>query len=253
MATATKPRDEELRKNLGVKTPAETIKWINALFYGDPGAGKTWLSATAEDHKDTAPILFLDVEGGVTTIRKRKDIDVVTVRSIDEVVKIHGKLRGSPNCGGYGTVVVDSLTELQKLDMRTLMKEVVNKRPDLDEDVPSQREWGISRERMQRIVRGYRDLPINTIFTALAQEERDNAGTIKFVPSLPGKLRQDIPGFLDVVGYMSTDVDDGKIVRKLQFLGTRRVSAKDRTGALGNSLTDPTIPMIWDLINASNK
>lgn len=248
---ATAAATKEIRAELDVKAPAEAIEFLNLLVYGPPGAGKTYLAGTAQDHPRTSPVLIVDIEGGVTTLRHRKDIDVARARTIQDIIDIHNKLHASDG-GGYGTVVLDSLTELQKLDMDSIMKEVHKARPDLDPDIPSMREWGKSSNRIRRIVRAYRDLPVNTIMTALVAEDRDNNNVLKFAPSLPGKLKSEVPGFMDIVGYYSTVQEDDEIQRKLQVLGTRRVIAKDRTSALGELVVNPTIPMMWEMITSTN-
>lgn len=200
----------------------------------------------------TSPILLLDVEGGTTTLRHRPDIDVKQVRSIADIVSVHRTL-AEENEGYYKTVVIDSLTELQKLDMRDIMREVIVKRPDLDPDVPSMREWGKSSEHMRRIVRGFRDLEMNTIMTALMHVEKDEVGVVTYYPSMPGKLRAEIPGFLDVVGYLYTVIEDDITTRRVQFSKSRRITAKDRTASLGDFMDNPTIPMMFDAITAETK
>ena len=62
----------EIREELGVQSPSALVSWLNVLIYGEPGVGKTWLCGTADDDKADKPVLFMDVEGGVTTLRKRK-------------------------------------------------------------------------------------------------------------------------------------------------------------------------------------
>ncbi len=218
------------------------------LTYGEAGVGKTTLLGTAEDVKDTSPMLLLDVEGGVVTLRKRKNLDVIAVRSMQQVVDIHRELHNNP--GYYKTVGFDSLTELQKLDMRELMREASGRNPNQDEDVPSMREWGKSGERIRRIVRAYRDLPMNTLFTAHTIIEKDANGLTTYAPSLPGKLRAELPGFLDIVGYMYTFVEEGVTTRRIQFAKTKNVVAKDRTDSLGDYLDNTSIPDIWKLIKS---
>jgi phage nucleotide-binding protein len=245
-----------IRERLNVKTPEDAIPYLNLLVYGEPGAGKTYLAATAQDHEDTRPILFLDIEGGTTTIRKRKDVDVIQVRSMSQIESVYAELRKEGSNPYYSTVILDSLTELQKLDMRTVMKEQYDKRPDTtDIYVPSQREWGKSGERMRIIIRGFKDLPVNTIATCmLASDKEESTGITSFFPSLPGKLRSEIPGFFDVVGYLSSKTnrngDQEEIVRTLQIARTRRVIAKDRTDDLGNLIENPSIPLMWEMIHS---
>lgn len=234
----------------------EMVSYLNFLVYGDPGAGKTHLLGTAQDHVDTSPMLLIDVEGGTTTLRKRKDLDVISVRSIKDIEDAYKELYASidveNNSMYYKTIGVDTLTEMQKLDMRDIMREVIQRRPDLDPDVPSMREWGKSAEHIRKIVRGFRDLPCNTIFTAHAAADVDNQTNVKtFYPQLPGKLKAEIPGFLDVVGYLTAVHEGDTITRQIQFAKTQRVMAKDRTNALGDVMQAPTIPMMWEAINAS--
>ena len=242
------PASNGKKPDLNVSSPQQITDYFSFIPYGPPGVGKTVLAGTAEDNPNTSPVIFLDVEGGTLSLRKRKGLDVIRIKSVAELVEVHKKL-ATENKGYYKTCVVDSLTELQKLDMLDIMKELVQKRPDLDPDVPSQREWGKSIEHMRRIVRAFRDLEMNTIFTCLVNVEKDNMGTISYTPSLPGKLKMEISGFVDVVGYMTSSIEDGVPLRRVQFLQTNKVIAKDRTASLGDTLDNPTIPMMWELMH----
>src|SRR4051794_25214594 len=117
----TQPPEQSLREALGAVPPSEVVSFINLLVYGDPGCGKTYLSGTAADDPQTSPVLILDVEGGVTTLRGRsKNIEVVPIRSWVELNETYKKLYASQNSAKtlmpYKTIVIDSLTELAALD-----------------------------------------------------------------------------------------------------------------------------------------
>lgn len=253
---------ESIRERLGVQPPQETITFLNLLVYGEPGAGKTYLCGTAQDSDDTRPILFLDVEGGAMTLRRRQDVDVKQIRSIDEIIQTGNMLHQNP--GYYKTVIIDSLTELQKLDMRVVMKELKSRssRPEnLDEDTPHQQAWQKSGVRISRIVRFYKDLPLHTIMTCLlaTEQEKNEKGNetdiVKlYHPSLPGKLRSEIPGYFDVVGFLQAkDTGGGRIERSLQVAKTKKVVAKDRTSSLGLVVKEPSIPTMWAMINSEEQ
>jgi phage nucleotide-binding protein len=222
------------------------------MVYGEPGAGKTYFGGTAAGHPELSPILLVDVEGGALTLRG-KNVDVIQARTMKQVQEIQNALvkQTEPY---YKTVFIDSGTELQKLDMRTVMLEQYNRRPDTtDIYVPSQREWGKSGERMRMIVRSFRDLPCNVIISALlAQDKDERTGTTSYFPSFPGKLRSEMPGFFDIVGLLRAVSEGGEIVRTLQVAKTDRVIAKDRTDSLENLITNPSLPDVWEAIHSNS-
>ena len=201
-------------------------------------------------------MLLIDIEGGALTLRG-KNVDVVQARSMKQVQQVQNMLvkQAEPY---YKTVIIDSGTELQKLDMRTVMMEQYNKRPDTtDIYVPSQREWGKSGERMRMIIRSFRDLPCNVIITALlAQDKDEKTGINSVFPSFPGKLRSEVPGFFDIVCLLRAvsekEGDEVSIIRTLQVVKTDRVIAKDRTDTLANLIRNPTLPDLWETIHSES-
>jgi phage nucleotide-binding protein len=240
----------ELREKLGAKPPAESITWLNAMFYGEPGVGKTHLLGTAADTRETAPLLVIDIDGGITTLRRHKNIDVIQVRSFNDLVDTYRDLFNAiPANGGkfpYGTIGIDTLSELQLLDLAEVMKAFARINDKLDEDVPDQRGYGKSGSHMRKIVRAFRDLPCNVIFNCHSSSDRDNNMRMIQFPKLVGKLKVDIPGFLDIVGYYRTEANGDGVDRIMQFQKTETTIAKDRTGAFDALEYNPTIPGLWE-------
>jgi len=203
------------------------------------------------------PMLWLDVEGGVTTIKKFKNIDVKKIRSMADMESAGTELAKAANAGDiyYKIVVIDSMTELADLDMRDVMKEAFNRNSDkVDKDVPSPREYGKVRNHIRIITRHFKDLPCHVYFTGHVGSVTDEATNVtKFFPAFSGKLAREIPGFVDIVGYYSQKVSGEEVIRTLQTQGTHKVVAKDRTQALQSLETNPTLPGLWDIIEAAQK
>jgi hypothetical protein len=250
---------DDLRQILGVHKPGDT-EWVNFFIFGEPKVGKTALVATAADHPDTAPLLLIDVEGGTTTIRNRKDdpnIDVVTVRSIGEFQQKLNELQkvGDDLSEVYKTVAVDNMTELQNLDIKVIMKAAYSKNPEkVDIDVPSPREWGKTGEHMRAIARAVRDLPCNTILTAHTYEKEREGQPTRIYPGFGGQAKSAVAGFMDVVGHMRMVQDRGKeAYTQVQFRGTRQVLAGDRFDILDDIMTNPTFPEIWHKIKGTGE
>jgi len=238
-------------------SPDQSISWLNMMIYSDPGVGKTHFVGTAQDHKLTAPLLVFDVDGGITTLRKRKDVDVIQVRSVKQLIQGYRMLFNAIPSDGkkfpYGTVAIDTYSELQQLDLKEIMTQFAKINDKIDPDVPDMRGYGKSGTHMRDIVRAFRDLPCNTIFTCHSESDRDNNMKLINKIKLVGKLRVDIPGFLDIVGFYRSEMDGEELKRFMQFQGTETVVAKDRTGAFDAVEVNPTIPILWDKLQETNK
>src|SRR5688572_28653656 len=66
----------------GLKTrkPQDKLPFLNAMIYGDSGAGKTLLTGTAAFVPELSPVLLIDVEGGTHSLSHfddTSDIEIV--------------------------------------------------------------------------------------------------------------------------------------------------------------------------------
>jgi len=216
------------------------------IIYGDPGSGKTVLAGSSDQVPDMRPVIFIDIEGGTFSIRERfPEVEVVRVETWNDMQKIYDALLMEDH--EYNTVVLDSLTEIQKFSMYNIMEFTVKKDPDRDPDVPSMREWGKNIEQIRKLVRAFRDLPMHTVFTALAKTDKDNkTGSVKTMPSLSGKLAAEVSAFVDIVGYQYTKVMEDELRRFLLTTATDRYVAKDRSDHLSPTLENPTMKDIFE-------
>lgn len=239
---------------LKIESVKEQPTSINMLVYGSPGAGKTVFSGSADAVPEMRPVLLIDVEGGTFSLRNTyPDVDVVRVKTWKDMGEIYGALYEDEL--DYKTVVLDSLTEIQKFSMYNIMRDLTRKESERDPDVPGLREWGKNIEQTRRLIRAFRDLSsINVIFTALVVFDKDSrTGAIQARPSLSGKLSQEASGFVDFVVYMYTKLVGEDLRRLMLTAGTDRQIAKDRSGQLPELLEDPSMKLIHSYIYNDTK
>jgi AAA domain-containing protein len=252
MAGAITPLSLGSLGGLKVVPVQQRSPFINLLIYGESGVGKTTLAGSADEVEALSPALVIDIEGGTEAlVRPYPNVKTVRVTTWLEMQAVYDDLRRMNH--PYKTVILDSLTEIQKFNMYNVMIELLKEHPDRDPDVPSMREWGINLEQMRKYVRAFRDLPINTIFTALLREDKDQVtGRVTMKPSLSGKMAGEIAAFLDIVGYYYVkQVGVGEEAVMSRLLLTRKTDkqvAKDRTGRLPMVMQEPTMKDIWEFV-----
>lgn len=238
---------------LPIQKVKQQAPYFNLLLYGEWGTGKTRLAGSADAVPAMRKVLFVDVEGGTFTLRScYPDVDVVRVRSWEEMQSVYDELYANPKL--YNTVVIDSLTEVQKFNMAQIMQDLVISDPERDPDIPSLREWGKNVEQIRRFVRAFRDLPLNTIFTALVRYDKNNkTGVVTKKPSLSGKLADEVAGFLDFVVYLYIKEVEGESKRLLLTGATEDTHAKDRSNKLPKIIEEPSMQTLYDYILGGNK
>lgn len=236
----------------------------NFLIYGEPGIGKTVLCGSTTEVASCKKVLVLDVEGGTESLRRTyPDVEVVRIVSYPQMMAVFDDLQ-SGQFPEFKTVVLDSLTEIQKLSMYEIMLDVVRREPGRDPDIPSVREWGKNIEQIRKLVRAFRDLPMNVLFTALAVSDKNQkTGVVTKKPALSGKMANEVAGFLDIVLYMYVkeipDPDepegtDKRINARLLLTGaTEEYVAKDRTGKLPLVVMNPTMSSLYELIDGKTQ
>jgi hypothetical protein len=172
-----------------------------------------------------------------------------------ERVSYKGKVYCATVPSGFMVTRREGKVDVSGNSMAQIMRDLVIQDADRDPDIPSMREWGKNIEQIRRLVRGFRDLPINTIFTALAKTDKDTkTGTVTKKPYLSGKLADEVAAFLDVVVYYYVkNVKEGdEVVQKRLLLtgATDALVAKDRSGNLPMIIQGPTMQRLHDHIIA---
>lgn len=184
------------KATLNIEKLEERDQHAKVLVYGEPGVGKTVFASTAP-----RPILWLESEGGTVSIGDKTGIDIARVSGLETYREALQFLQANPDA--YKTVVLDSFTETQAAVLKEIMKAVSANDANRDEFSPQYSEWGRLVGVMREIARGFRDLPMHVVITALQREDKDDmTGQTKIRPRLSPALADELPGFMDVVGYL---------------------------------------------------
>lgn len=189
-------------------------------------------------------------------------------RSMDRIIDIkHGGGWNTIGDTDDGSIIEDDIEDLPELPPEGEVADVtslsVNQNveedtrlildfADFEVQAATLPDYGINTNQMRKLVRSFRDLPMNVIFTALAKESKnDQTGELYTKPALTDKLTEDVCGYVDIVGYYYTRQnaeDPNKLDRILQVQPFANRIAKDRSGRLGNGIMNPTFKRIMNLI-----
>lgn len=221
----------------------------NYLVYAEYGVGKTVFGGSADVVEELSPVLFLDIEGGTLSLKATyPNVDVIRITEPSQVDSIYKDLRSDRH--GYKTVVFDSLTEFQKLLLRHIkIKTLENdKKGNREENTYGTDEYLESMEVIFRTVRRFRDLPMNTVFTALCDVDyNEKRKKTERKISLTNKLSKQIGGFFDCVMYMYIKEVGENDQRRLMLTQKQDdIEAKDRTQALPSIVENPSMQVVHD-------
>lgn len=245
-------KDRTKFAGLSIKRGSEGLKneGLCILLYGPPGVGKTPIAATITKSAEFGlPCAWFDIEKGRSSIAHYEGIDffdITTWQQIDEVKKT---LKAQVH--GYKTVVFDNLSVLRERHMATLV--APGKNPEIQH-------FGSNTTAIREFMRFCRDYAtvsgVNVIVTAWDENELDDyTGLLMKRLNLTKKLQTEVPGILDIVGYLEYAI--GSTTRVLRFDSSARTESRFRRAIGSNEqqiplkipIPDPDFPVLADIVD----
>lgn len=222
--------------------------WVKAAIYGQPGTGKTSFGVTAPD-----PLFLLSERQGMTHIKKaarRLGIPMPNVLLMTSLEDYRAVIRAfhAPASDPFrvvdkktgkviferatrpSTAVVDSLTDACRLVDEEVKKDSPPRKASDGLDTVTERHWAALRDRCEKLIRSFRDLPAHVLFLCLADDRTVGEGDQqerRVGPALPMRA---LPGVLcaavNVVGITTRELakeraenGDRKIVHAVRTVG----------------------------------
>jgi hypothetical protein len=238
---------------------------LKTLVYGPPDAGKTTFAASGHASPGFGRTLIVNIEGGLQSIRTTTCMQTPLIRKsfeIDEVIQsVASRAKGFED---IGTVVIDSLTELQRIMLAEITARKHKAKPragGADEThIDDYRDLG---SMINRYARMLRDLQCHVVATALLKPR----STIKdgpitsYTPDLSGSIDTSMRAIFDnvwclqkVVASADGDATAGRPYVVMMTQATGLYVGKTRNAQfrelLPTIMKNPTMP---DILSAFNK
>lgn len=233
---------------------ASATSGIKCLVYGGAGTGKTVLSATLP-----SPVL-ISAEAGVLSLRKDNlerlfgvgnpgvtyDMPMIVVQNVDDLTDAYRWASQSHEAKAFQSIGLDSLSEIAEVVLNNAKRQVKDPRQAYGELI----------EKMETLIRYFRDLPGKNVYMAAKMEPQKDelTGVIRFGPSMPGaKLGSKLPYFFDLAMRLGVNkTPQGETYRFLQTQPDLQYEAKDRSGAL-QPMEYPFLGAIFEKILAASR
>ena len=213
---------------------AGQLHGIKLLIYGRSGVGKTTLAGTTPD------VLMLSAEAGVLSLRD-KSIPMIQITTVAELSEAYHWITTNPQAKSFKTIFLDSITEIAEQVLSNAKLQVKDPRQAYGELI----------EKMNMLVRSFRDLPgKNVVMLAKQESHLDEVSKMTmFGPAMPGsKVSQQLPYLFDEVFRLGVGkTPDGTEYRFLQTQPDLQYEAKDRSGVL-DAIEPPNLSHIFNKI-----
>lgn len=261
-----------------IQSNVNAVRYLKALVYGEYGSGKTYLMGSSVQVPQMRDVLLISIEAGELTLYDPDNpmpfhlIDIVNVHDykttgrVYDFLKLHCSVRDEASQGDeeakinllklqnrlmpnvpdpdrlrlYRTVIIDSLAEVEANCMMQLLG--VGSESMIDEEVAAEGwdEYRRQRSMIHRLIRGFRNLPMNILFTCPRHFRENEQKRRIYGPMMTGKLSNEVQGFMDLVGHLvvgsiaetavaeGEEIPDAVAARRMYIQPGPRHAAKSR-------------------------
>jgi hypothetical protein len=221
---------------------------VRALWYGDPGKGKTTAMCTLAN---LGKVVLWDAENRLKqSALRRAGVNVDNIERVTAVSyrEMSDRLDAMADRDDLLGVLFDGGTELTRVLVQHLVDEGVRtaarKGMERSEWRTYQDDYGDATEQMRRLLRKAFRLDCHFGMTCLAQRTTDETKGVRVSPQFTPAIARDVNSSMDIVGYLRVDEVGDDIVRSALFEPVGPFEAKDTFGVLPRRLANPTFERI---------
>lgn len=236
----------------GIVPVSEADLYVKALIYGRNGKEKTRTAANSG-----LKTLIIDVnEEGTRSIASYPNCEVRRIKRFEEFVWGYWFLKEGNH--DFEVVLIDTLTQVQKICMRTVLNLAEDRDPNRAPNAPERRQWLQMTETLRPFIYDFRNLPMHVVFICQERvdkgndDDEDSEIRARIVPDLSPGLRGDAMSAVGIMGRMyKRPVRTGKGKKEKIRWETRMLvgdhedyETKDRTFQLGYITRKPSMKKI---------
>lgn len=243
---------------------------LRAVVYGEPGVGKTWFLASGSLDEETSPTLYIEYRAQIASLRsnekylkalEEKRLVILSLDSYGELSYIYqwldrkgGQRQLDEIMGGVmpKTVVIDSLTELQRSEV---MRRAGNPEGKFLVDVaaPEIRDWGSLLNQFTLLANLFYQLPYHVVFGGLESVDYGEHAVGETPPiegyrmALQGQAKRQFPAYALTLLRLERAPRNSKAFN-VAHTRSVKMATKDQTGMLPEKILNPTIPKIAKML-----
>lgn len=196
---------------------------VKILIYGGSSMGKTTLLGGLK-----GKTLIISAEAGLLVLRDKK-MDVAEVKNLDDFKEVFIGLKDGTL--KYDNVAIDSLTEVADMLIDELSADEYYGNPSNAFVL-----WKEYSNQLSKIVKAFRNLPVNVIFTALEDSLEENGMIVK-TANIQGKsVKSKLMSLFDEFYRLHSDKEGNRF---LSTTSTNIYQAKSRAGVFEKEIPVP--------------
>ena len=253
-------------------------QYLRLCCYGEPGSGKTWFGASAAFDELTAPVLYLEYRSQIASLRsnprymKAMENGSLVILELEEyeelnhaytfLLKASQLEAGAPlPAGGLWdlfpvspkTVIVDSITELQRAEVMRIAGNTAGKFVR-DVERPQIQHWGSLLNQFTLLAHLFFQLPYNIVFLGLEAVDYGPKANLSepdrpvgFRLAMQGQAQRQFPAYALTVMRLTRAARNAPYYAVGETKGIA-AKTKEQTGFFPATIGGPTIPGMVSLL-----